>query len=141
MNREEATKRIQGLVYCLRNSLREEQKEALDIAIKALQAKTDDDLISRKDALEQIAQAECGLHYEDCKADNCTCDYIWRIRNIPSADRPTAKWNFIGDNLFECTYCGVAYTPEQLKSVTIYKDQFAPYYCPICGADMRGETE
>ena len=42
------------------------------------------DIISRADALEQMAQAECGLHYEDCEADNCSCSYIKRILDLPS---------------------------------------------------------
>lgn len=46
------------------------------------------DLISRADALEQMAQAECGLHYDDCEADNCSCSYIQRILDIPSAELP-----------------------------------------------------
>lgn len=44
------------------------------------------DLIRRADALEQMAQAECGLHYADCEADNCSCSYVKRILDIPSAD-------------------------------------------------------
>lgn len=63
-------------------------KECVDAVEEALSVKPTD-LISRAAALEQIAQAECGLHYEDCKADNCTCDCIWRILNIPPADVPT----------------------------------------------------
>ena len=43
------------------------------------------DYISRAEALEQMAQAECGLYYEDCEADNCSCSYIHRILGIPSA--------------------------------------------------------
>ena len=109
MDREEAIKRIQGLEYCLRNSLREEQKEALDMAIEALKGgdvempsteqypymkqspNSGADIISRAEALEQMAQAECGLHYADCKADNCTCDYIWRILNISSTESKTRE--------------------------------------------------
>ena len=49
-----------------------------------------DDLIKRADALEQMAQAECGLHYGDCEADNCSCSYIKRILDIPSADAVSA---------------------------------------------------
>lgn len=45
-----------------------------------------DDLIKRADALEQMAQAECGLHYNDCEADNCSCSYIQRILDTPSVD-------------------------------------------------------
>ena len=44
------------------------------------------DLICRSDALEQMAQAECGLHYDDCEAYNCSCSYIQRILDIQSAD-------------------------------------------------------
>ena len=57
------------------------------------------DTISRADALEQIAQAECGLHYEACEADNCTCDYIWRILNIPSAKSKTNEWIPVSEGL------------------------------------------
>lgn len=54
------------------------------------------DLISRADALEQMAQAECGLHYEDCEADNCACSYIGRILNIQSAE---AEWIPVSERL------------------------------------------
>ena len=60
------------------------------------------DTINRQDALEQIAQAECSLHYEDCKADNCMCSYIWRILNIPSAESKTREWTPISEKLSEC---------------------------------------
>ncbi len=60
------------------------------------------DTISRHDALEQIAQAECGLHYEDCEADNCMCDCIWRILNIPFVESKTREWTPISEGLSEC---------------------------------------
>ncbi len=47
------------------------------------------DLIRRADALEQMAQAECGSHYADCEKDNCSCSYISRILDIPSAEAVT----------------------------------------------------
>lgn len=42
------------------------------------------DYISRQDALNEMAEAECGLEYEKCT--DCTCQYIGRIRDIPTAD-------------------------------------------------------
>ena len=67
------------------------------------------DYISRADALEQMAQAECGLHYDDCEADNCSCSYIQRILDIPSADAEP-KWN--------CTANFIAEQLERLKDMT-----------------------
>ena len=57
------------------------------------------DLISRADALEQMAQAECGLHYEDCEADNCSCPYIGRILDIPPTESDTVEWIPVSEKL------------------------------------------
>lgn len=67
------------------NQYKKEWNEAFDMAIEALSA-PQTDIISRADALEEMAQAECGLHYADCEADNCSCAYTTRILNIPSAE-------------------------------------------------------
>ena len=84
----------------IRERCEQSEREAIDMAISALHFEADcrncmwrekyeeqtepSDLISRTDALEQMAQAECGLHYEDCEADNCSCSYISRILDLPS---------------------------------------------------------
>lgn len=63
------------------------------------------------------------------------------LDKVPSVtpERKTGKWNFIGDNMFECTSCGVVYTTNQLNSLRNYDtDPYAPKFCPNCGADMRG---
>ncbi len=50
------------------------------------------------------------------------------------------EWNFIGDDMFECTECGILYTSKQLGTWKRYTtDVEFPNYCPNCGADMRGE--
>jgi len=57
-------------------------------------------------------------------------------------ERKKGKWNFIGDNMFECTYCGVVYTTQQLNGLRNYDvDPYAPKFCPNCGADMREEQD
>ena len=54
------------------------------------------------------------------------------------AERNKGEWNFIGDNMFECTHCGVVYTTQQLNGLRNYDvDPYAPRFCPNCGADMR----
>jgi hypothetical protein len=54
------------------------------------------------------------------------------------ADRPQGKWNFIGDNMFECPSCRVPYTTEQLNGLRNYaSDPYLPKFCPNCGCDMR----
>lgn len=64
------------------------------------------------------------------------------IMRFPSAqpEQKRGRWNFIGDNMFECTNCKVVYTTNQLNSLRNYDtDPYAPRFCPNCGADMRGE--
>lgn len=56
------------------------------------------DLILRTNALGQMARAECGLHYEDCEANNCSCSYIKRILGIPPAE---AEWIPVSERLPE----------------------------------------
>lgn len=69
-------------------------------------------------------------------------DIIEKELSYAQPKRKTGKWNFIGDNMFECTSCGVAYTTMQLNGLRNYDtDPYAPKFCPNCGADMRGEQE
>ena len=58
------------------------------------------------------------------------------IEDAPTIDPVVhGEWNFIGNNMFECTSCGVAYTTQQLNGLRNYNtDPYAPKYCPNCGA-------
>lgn len=101
----------------------------------------ENDLISRQaaiDAVEKESQLDGAYGYMDTKS------IVDLLNNLPSVTpkRKTGKWNFIGDNMFECTSCGVVYTTRQLNSLRNYDmDPYAPKFCPNCGADMRGEQE
>ena len=88
---------------------------------------TGGDLISRADAIEQMAQAECGVSYEKCIKDGCDCPYVGRIKRLPSADRPHGVWIDVnGDGTaFKCDQCG---------AIACCDDN----YCPNCGARMKG---
>ena len=105
----------------------------------------DSDLISRADALEQMAQAVCGLHYEDCEADNCSCSYIGRILDLPSvsAER-VGEWIRKEEELndcdghrayywYECSECEARPPKDQ------WKNEWHSPYCPNCGARMENK--
>ena len=65
-----------------------------------------------------------------------------KANSAAEPERKKGKWNFIGDNMFECTSCGVPYTTQQLNGLRNYDtDPYAPKFCPSCGADMRGEQD
>ena len=135
-------------------------RSAFANAIKALpSAEPSGDLISRADALEQMAQAECGLHYEDCEADKCYCSYIQRILDLPTADRPQVNSNsaeeqiaetcdrpkgeWIGEGdgyadgeiVYDTWYCSKCDHCEEGEELAL------PNFCPNCGARMKGEAD
>ena len=63
------------------------------------------------------------------------------IENAPTIEpeRKMAKWNFVGDQMFECTECGTCYTQSQFEQMKVLiTDPDFPRFCPMCGADMRG---
>lgn len=52
------------------------------------------------------------------------------------------RWNFIGDQMFECTECGVCYTQSQFDQMRVrITDSISPNFCPNCGADMKGKQD
>jgi hypothetical protein len=52
--------------------------------------------------------------------------------------RKKGKWNFIGDQMFECSECGTYYTQSQFHQMRVrISDTEFPKFCPECGADMR----
>lgn len=64
------------------------------------------------------------------------------IDELPFAqpERKKGKWNFIGDQMFECTECGTCYTQGQFHQMRVrITDSEFPKFCPNCGADMKGD--
>ena len=62
------------------------------------------------------------------------------LKSVPSAqpECKKAKWDFIGNQMFECTNCEVVYTQNEFKHMrpSVAYPEF-PNFCPNCGADMR----
>lgn len=57
-------------------------------------------------------------------------------------ERKKGKWNFVGDQMFECTECGTCYTQSQFQQMKVLiTDPDFPRFCPMCGADMRKDEE
>ena len=96
-------------------------------------AKSKGDVIYRDDALEEMAQAECGCHYEKCIKDECECSYIGRIKDIPSANRPMGEWINKGEYA-ECSICG-AHSARQFDGVELIP--LKTKFCHHCGAEMK----
>ncbi len=96
-------------------------REALDMAIKALEQQPSEDCISR-----QAVMFEIGESYN-------IVDLEKRIKDLPSVtpQRPKGKWKPLNYKdemwgyVYKCSNCGA----------TEYKDNF----CPNCGAKMESE--
>ena len=104
------------------------------------------DLISRQAAIDTICKLcpVVGDHHK-CKGypeTSTWCDEAVALRALPSAEpeRKTGRWNFIGDNLFECTCCLTVYSTQQLNGLrNDNSDPYAPRFCPNCGASMTSK--
>lgn len=57
-------------------------------------------------------------------------------------ERKTGEWNFVGNQMFECTNCGVAYTEYQFEKMRVrYNDPKFPKFCPNCGSYNGGDSD
>lgn len=110
----------------------EELCEAIEMAIEALQAKTDGDTISRQDAIDKVGDwmvKEFG--YLDLNRGERLID---AIEALPSAER-TGKWknsDFI-PGMISCDQCGIQRNPKFKIGLGTWN------FCPNCGARMDGE--
>lgn len=119
-----------------------ELAQALNVVIKALEQQPCDDCISRENILDYIAKLLSGYLYEEERER--LEDFTAYIAEMPSVipQRPNGKWNFIGDQMFECSSCKRAYTQNQFEELRIYTtDDLLPKYCPNCGSYNGGGEE
>lgn len=115
--------------------------KSIDMAIEALQAKTDGDTISRQDAIEAFYEPKNGGTYAELNDGSewyMTSKEIYAVlESLPSAEPKTGKWvkrQTIGEFCFAyCSECGEPILHGRTSPLW--------YYCPNCGADMRGGEE
>lgn len=120
------------------------QREALDLAIEALQGDTEGDAesatttdcISREQAIEALCD-KCVYGRHEC-GGNCE-DVVTVLRNLPpvTPKERTGEWvvhPLIDDGRveLECSECGDTF----VRAV-----DYKPDFCETCGAKMGGDTE
>lgn len=77
-----------------------------------------------------VYSSECGVLAGAMK--------LLEIQPTIEPERKKGKWNFVGDQMFECTECGTCYTQNQFQQMKVLiTDPDFPRFCPMCGADMR----
>ena len=102
------------------------------------------DLISRQAAIDTLKKAYWDKDIQFAKDDPCIVDAMtdWAIRQIKDLssaqpERKKGRWIFEeckGNTYFRCSECGEIVT-SAIMGFPRYE------YCPMCGADMRGEEE
>ena len=92
-----------------------------------------------RDTLIYCENCDAYFTVDSFYADENDVIEAWNRRAEP--ERKKGEWNFVGDNMFECTHCRVVYTTQQLNGLRNYDvDPYAPRFCPNCGSRMtRGE--
>ena len=91
-------------------------------------------MTTKEKILEEIK--DINYAYNDCSKYNT----IKNLLDEMEEERKKGKWNFIGNNMYECTNCRRVYTVRQFEAMRNYnRDPLNPNFCPNCGADMRGD--
>lgn len=144
MTREQARREIDSLDYYLQNhtdDYGEESHTAMMMAIQALQAQADGDLVSRQAVLDAIKFEDKWLH--DAKGHNKDTEIAFHgiyhsVNSLPTVAMPSAtghwkrismdKYTEHAQHWYRCDRCG----KDNLGNTD---------WCPNCGADMRGEQE
>lgn len=100
-----------------------------------------DDLISRKEAIEVLAemQGRCTTQAELIQNSK-----IWQqIKDLPPAQPDQKKGNWVygedeyGIDGYHCDKCGFFVPWDYAHKFISYIEDYN--FCPSCGADMRGE--
>ena len=100
-----------------------EQKEALEMATKALEQQTAEDCISREQAVNEINKKVLCHTYEAREI----------IEKLPSVQPQPKRGKWMRPYKFSAIYeCSLCY-----KQIPITDGFYEFYYCPNCGADMR----
>jgi hypothetical protein len=55
-------------------------------------------------------------------------------------ERRLGKWVAVGECYVKCSECGLETTKNELRGIALFGEN-EPYFCPNCGADMRGQNE
>ena len=92
------------------------------------------DLIRREDALKELRLDHKDVIYIDKK------ECARRIKAIPSADRPRGEWKVFDAEDIGCYNCKCDACGEKFF-IPLRKGRVPYYFCPNCGADMRGDNE
>jgi hypothetical protein len=118
--------------------------EVFDLASKALEQQPCEDCISREVLLDKLEEP---MNWTDSEAElQEQRDYegfIELVKSMPSITPTRHKGKWIAQDIhnchtdFKCSECSYIhnFTHPYGEPTAVYP------YCPICGADMRGETE
>ena len=100
-----------------------------------------DDLISRKAAVSRMSDL---LVLELKMRRVPTWNEVYNaMEDLPSAEpERRGRWDFIGDQMLQCSECGHVFTQEFLEGwrESVHEPLFPPH-CPSCGSYNGGEQE
>lgn len=134
MTREEA-------IEILKNTLAYESDfaEAKQMAIEALEQEPNEDLISRKDAIDEMGYCQTYLFDTRDKDKKISLeDALYALEQLSSAEPKRGEWqkfNYSDGDVMECTNCGYRDWRDRWLEDEVHN------YCPNCGARMESDEQ
>lgn len=102
---------------------------------------TDDDFETIRIHLNAYKEKLCNQHrWKEAEEYQRIIDRFMAFASAQQ-ERKTGEWDFIGNQMFECTNCEVVYTQNEFKHMrpSVAYPEF-PNFCPNCGARMESKA-
>ena len=97
------------------------------------------DMMTFPDTVEEFMEQYKITDTEQIYANGAELVPIFRMKQWfdHKPEQKNGRWVAVGECYIKCSECGLETTKNELRGIALFGEN-EPYFCPNCGADMRG---